>query len=202
MSAQEQAAAWARAAGWPDDRIKPVVATVIAESGGNPGVANGLMQMGPEDFKRYKCQGDIGDPVAQLRCAKAVYDQGKWTKYFGTWADPQRGPAQNRIVESMASAEERAAFLAGQGKGDGGGGGGGGILDAIPGYSAVSGGVHALEMIGKAFAWLASPHNIWRIVEVGVGVLVLFLALGSLQPRAAGAVRSAAAKGAASLAAV
>ena len=100
-----QVAAWARQAGWPEHLLAEVVATTWAESSHNPGVVNGLLQIGPSDAARWEMPGaDVNDPVVNLQIGLRIYEgSGGWGAYWGVWPGPGRPVPQNNKVQEKLS---------------------------------------------------------------------------------------------------
>lgn len=191
---QSQIAMYAQSAGLPADRAKIAAAIAMAESGGEPTAHNqvppddsyGLWQinmigdMGPARRKQYGINNntDLYDPAINAQAMAKISNKGAdfspWSTYgSGAYKKFNGGAAD----ANQAGWQEDLLGL------------GGGFLPFSGGVGGLQGLVSMAELGIGAAEWLGNPHNWVRIMQTGLGAVLVGIGLamatkGAWQPAA------------------
>lgn len=175
---QAQLEMYARSAGLSAGAARTAAAVGMAESGGNPHAHNpippdnsyGLWQinmygkLGPARRAKFglSSNSDLYDPATNARAMAAISHGGS---DFSPWSTYTSG-AYRKYLSGGGAVQASDAQQAGVGDLLGSG------LDGLKGLLSIA------ELMVGAGRWIANPHNWVRVLQVGVGVGIVYVGVG------------------------
>jgi Lysozyme like domain len=170
-------------AGFRDVSLATAIAVAMAESGGNTTKRGkygerGLWQINtrPNANPQY-ASWNLEDPATNARAAYEIWSKNGWQP----WSTFTSGAYEKYQVDAV-SAQSDVEIAGGVGGHAGFKGNPPGETSApgVPGSEALQGVKAVVEALNRIGAWISSPGNILRIVEVVVGGGLLLVAIAAI----------------------